>query len=159
MLNLFRHQDSRPSLPLCPDIIPSISVCTQISLVSIAILWEEKSRYLMYKMPSCIDSWEGLVLEHKTRLSQASLCLPLTFGDLSILSHSFLWLLVTFQYQGGCGWAEEMVISSFHGLFDPFFSPFLYPLFAVVVHKRFVVQLKRQLTHVSTNCIHAGMSP
>jgi hypothetical protein len=32
-------------------------------------------------------------------------------------------------------------------------------LFAVVVHKRFVVQLKRQLTHVSTNCIHAGMSP
>ncbi len=122
MLNLFQHQDSRPSLPLCPDIIPSISVRTQISLVSIAILWEEKSRYLMYKMPSCIDSWEGLALEHKTRLSQASLTLPLTFGDLSILCHSFV-VACHFSVPGGCGWAKEMVISSFHGLFNPFSFP------------------------------------
>jgi hypothetical protein len=102
MLNLFRHQDSKPSLPLHPDIIPSISVCTQISLVSIARRSLGTLPYVLRCHPVLILE-KGLCLEHKTRLSQASLTLRLTIGDFIHPLSLFCGCLSHFNTKRGCG--------------------------------------------------------
>jgi len=122
MLNLFRHQDSKPSLPLHPDIIPSISVCTQISLVSIARRSLGTLPYVLRCHPVLILE-KGLCLEHKTRLSQASLTLRLTIGDLFILCHSFV---VACHISIPSGVVVEQKKWSFQVFMD-FLNPFFFP--------------------------------